>query len=365
MIAKYYQTLKNGSKVLDFHKIAAEGHRINIIMSERGAQGKTFNVKEYALDQYLKKGHKTLWILNAQDQIEKSIVKFTVDNAKVNKKWDDFAVDSHGVYLLNKKNNSHRLRDNREYFLYFSAIINAGKHKNSRDSDVKILVYDEFNEYINTVWNIQHIQFDSLLHSYSVPQADNEETQIFMFGNQKGVAVPILQKLGFDKITGEETIKKYSSIFTSWMYVPTKNKIEMEKIEKHWMYQFSKILGLADQSFLNKPREENLDGIVEIPKDEDRDSWLSDRDFKFKQTYIFNYQTYHLFKSNAFNMYYFVNTDKLKKPVMFINVEDREFGLLHDKLFHEKITLLLAAKQVIFDSIFTKYTIVKSMKSMY
>lgn len=353
MNENYYQTLKNGLKVLDFKKIAALNHRINIILSERGAQGKTFNIKEYILERWLKYKEKAVWVVNSQNQVLTGKVRFLTNNLKHNKAWANFGVDEHGVYFYDRKDNSHR-KIGRTYIIYFTAIVNAAKQKTSRDDAVTTFVYDEFNEEIAHVWHVQCNNFDSIVHSYQVPQAPNEKTKIFIFGNQKGVAIPILKRFGFLKLEGEESVKKLGSNLTSWLYVPVKHEQEIKRLQKYWLFQMSTALDTMEQSFLNKSIDENVKGVIEIPKKIPFKKWLWMHKFEFKHQYMFNSGLYSLYYSSGYKRYLFVTDDNIKHPLHYVLQADKDMGMFFDKLFPAKFRILLAKEVVLFDSIFTK-----------
>ena len=144
-----------------------------------------------------------------QQQIDDNYDKFLTNNRKeYPKKWANYTVGRQGVFDKEK----------RVYFIKFVSLWAYAKYKHGRDSSVKTLVYDEFNEGLDLVSNNQMSYLESLLHTFTDPSSpqSHAEVHLFIFGNQKTMNVPLFVDLGIQKLSQELELFHTDGTYWRW-----------------------------------------------------------------------------------------------------------------------------------------------------
>ena len=277
-----HKKLANGNEVLDFAKIEALGCPYNLLITQRGEEGKTFNGKDYLLDMYNKKGDKGIWLMNTNTQCNKDSLKFLTNNVKVDgTKWE--GVERKGV------ENAYRFEKNGDTFIELVGLNTSEYSKGSRDSSIKRIFYDEFNVGLRAIGNKQTHLFNTLLNTYNDIQNKNKDKlTTFIFGNFKSLATPLLIDMKIFKIDKEHTfIKDSQGKPFIYIYCPKpKGKVVEEKYKGDPIYEFAKLTGEADHNFLNQSAYDIINGI--IPFDE--------RSWRYVITYFIDNRLYNVYQ---------------------------------------------------------------------
>lgn len=241
----FYQTLSNGFKVLDFHKIADLNKPINIILSERYYQGKTFNALQFINERWKKYKHRAVWLYSTKDQVNIAIKRLITNNvATYPQQWKDWKSTKSGIY--------HK----KDLVCYIASVSGSHKLKGGRDYSVSYIFYDEFNEGLTHLSTKQSANVESIVLTFSDSQKD-KVPQLFLFGNQKTLAVPILSDVGINDISKELTIT--DSFF---LLVPKKSEQQLKQLKQTKTYRISNLLGRDQSSIFNINVFDNFEGVL-------------------------------------------------------------------------------------------------------
>ena len=256
MVKRFYQDIGRGKKVLDFKKILNEGFLNNIIISERGRQGKTFNCLELVNELYFKEGRKSVWLYNTIASWEKALPRFTAENRRLNpSKWEGVKVSKDGLSFGG------------ELFCYFHSVSTPYLAKGSRDGTVRLIVYEEFNEGLINFKSLQTVYFTTIFDSFVNPHDDDNEQnlQVLFLSNNKTLAVPILSDLGITDISEELQTFVHLGQKATLVYVPQHDAKGHNPLQfaKNRSYLFNSLTGQLDRNFFNIADYENTDNCID------------------------------------------------------------------------------------------------------
>ncbi len=281
---------KNNFEVLDFKNISKLNYLCNIIISQRGKTGKTYNAKEFILEEYLKYGKISGWILNTQIQLQDTYKDFLKYNLLNSDKWDNVIITKSGLYL------------NKILFCRFLTISGAGKHKSNRVV-LDYVFYDEMNECVDKIMDTLVDNYFSILFTSTDPIL-NKTPQQFIFCNQKSMGTPLFEKFEIVEILGPfMTTENYLMIYTP--------KVDdIKDIRQHTKDNLSaqflnlcKLGGVYEKDVLNINKIDNIWGIIPFNK-------LS-KDFLKEGTIIKTKKRYYDIYKNK-NIWYFKNIERPK-----------------------------------------------------
>lgn len=342
MRTDFLQTLPNGNKVFDFHKIDEDKVPINIIITERGAKGKTFNSKEFALDKFKESGKKTIWLMNTKEQVENDRNKFLTNNRLVNSnKWEDVELQNWNV------------KHKGETFLEFVSLSTSENKKGSRDMNVKYVIYDEFNVGLTQIRNKQVSLLNGLLATYNdIQNNDAEKVRLFIFGNNKSLYTPLLLALKIFVIDEEVMLFRDSlgkPLIRIICLKPNKDDVE-EAYKYDWTYQLAKLTGEDEHIFLNESLYDSINGIEQININEYEQTSM---------TYYIENRYYGIYR-HIINGKYHVKSEDKPKTTQLIVLDKKEANLgLAVRTKVKELFLLpqLEKNNISFDSVATKATI--------
>ncbi len=255
MINSFLKKLDKRNKVLDFKKITDEGFLINIIISERGAVGKTFGAKEFLLDRFVKYGEESVWVVSTKEIIKSEIANGFLTNNKLEfpEKWKDVKRIGTRWFYKNKR------------FLKIIALSTAENDKGGRNSMIKWIFYDEFTLGLKVIGKRQFELLYNLMNTYSDVMKESIDLKVFIFGNHMTANIPLLSSLNISDTSLEFSNKIINGSKLWLMYVPyVDQKIADSKYAKNQIYQLGKLTGDADHSFLNKNLYDIDLGVVGI-----------------------------------------------------------------------------------------------------
>ncbi len=351
MIKRFLKKIDDINQVLDFQNVIKEGFFINFIISQRGAIGKTFGAKEFALDEFIKYGKKTVWVVNTGEQIKKEKTRFLKNNKQVfPDKWDDVEMEGDNVFYKGKE------------FIRLIALSGAEKEKGARDNQISYIIYDEFNVCLQMINTKQYDLLDNLFNTFSNVMEQKTTLKCFIFGNNKTVAVPIFNTLKIKTLIPELQQKiTDDGLKLFQVYHPTVNvKVANKRYKNNPIYRLGMITGNAYHSFLN----ENLYDIDFAVVGEITDENLIENKWKFITTIVVEKNYFELWKRNRIFYFQGLETKKMKygryesqiicgrkqdlEPLYFYNSDLK--NILIEKFKNEEVG---------FDSIITKTLISK------
>ena len=350
--SKYQSQIDNGSWVLDYHKLAASGYGFILLITERGAKGKTFNSKEYMRDKYLEDGTKSIWLMNTQVQIDKDKSKFLHNNRQINpEKWEGCTVKGNGVV------------DNEtgEMFIQFVALRGAEKLKGSRDSSFKIVVYDEFNVGLDSFRGQQTTLFSSLLNTLTDIQdvKSGNKLQVFIHGNNKTLTTPLLVDMKIFEIKGEETYFEKDGVKTVFIYTP---KIDKSVVKEHnknnWVFMLDEMTGMDEHNYFN----ENLyDNMLSIAPNYDYHRMRLIANYKMDGNF------FRMYANPEATFFYFRKAEKGeiddKKDEIVVGKKDQmEATYRVSPRLRGAVLNLLMKDQILFDSMYSKSVVLDLVK---
>lgn len=263
----FYKMIKNKQGkyvyVLDFEKISKINAFWNLIITQRGAMGKTYNVKEFIKNKWDKEKALTIWIRNMVKDIQNEANKFL---------YGDIPDNLKGCYIKGQaENNSLYVYDETDTaFIKLQAMNTAEDEKGTRIL-YNYWVMDEFNV------NVKHIRdyiakYDDLLHStedivnnYGV----NDNTQQFIFGNNKTWNHPLLYELGINGVEDEIEIyvDEYDNVML-FIFTPIISEQDYDKFledNKHnKRVQATRLIGRDKHSYQNKSEMDNINNIYQF-----------------------------------------------------------------------------------------------------
>lgn len=320
-LGDFLQTLKNKKKVFDYAKIEEAGFPIVIMITQRGALGKTFNVKDHIRNMYQKKGDRAIWLMNTKILLEKQKSDFHEDIFKPSiqplldpqipwfwrsTEWGG-KIDSNTCRLYHKDD-----KGKLSPFIDLLALSSSESMKGARVG-YKRIVYEEFNVKINQVSKPED-QFNSLLNSMEdvvVNHQKKQDLKIYIFGNSKTLNNPIINKMGIRVLEHEisELRDDYGNplVLVIAPQLDDKQRQEVEEDNKNnWIYQLQKQSGYHKHSYFNVSLYDDLNRIVQYRAYEDTQKQIKPKLTIFhKDRFIMVYSVYN--QSNQLTNKYHVS----------------------------------------------------------
>lgn len=360
-MSDFEQTLKNGKKVFDFNKIAEKGFLMNVLITERGARGKTFNAKEFIREQYLKHQARSLWIMNTEGLLTKQISDFTKDFFKpsVTKMlpkssltfWDNITMTgavSNNLARMDYKDNE---------VLKFLMINHAELMKGARVG-YRYFFWDEFNVKANVIRKPIDL-FDSLLHSLEdlvSLHGGQQELQGFIFGNNKSLNNPILTHMGITHLEHEisEIRDQYGKPLVL-IIAPQIQGVQIKQLEEdnknNSIYQFSKLIGTAEHSYYNQSLHDEVNNVIRYLDDKETANLLKPAFTLYhKEEYLNVYKVMDGVNKGDYHAYTVKKKD-IFRAVFAFSVRDMKESITLNKLYKKAFIKALSLNKVSFEDI--------------
>lgn len=164
---------------------------INVILGNRGG-GKSYGAKEYAIDNFIKKGEQFGYIRRYKDDIKESSVQFFKD---IEMKYPDYEFKSDGkyFYIRLKPANENEKWNEKDIAGYQFILSTANNKKSIAYPKITLLIYDEFlldksgnQRYINN----EPVALLNLYETVARPGTDHPRVVLFMLANALSVTNP-------------------------------------------------------------------------------------------------------------------------------------------------------------------------------
>lgn len=266
-IKDFYRTIKvkdtKGDEynhtLFDYTKIWEDKAPIFLIISERGAKGKSTQGKKLAKEIYDKEGLKTMWMMNTDILIQKEKKSHLTKPKKYlpelfadTKRKGDFVYADY--------------EDKESWYTRFTSLSTAENEKGSRD-DYGLLLYDEFNVGLSNIKNEQTDLISSLIGTLSDPvnKADDKFNKFIIHGNFKSLSNQLLIDLGVFKIENEITNVYVGDFLLMRILSPKLNEYEKKLIEESnkddWKFLLQKKLGKEGHVYYNENLYDVLNNV--------------------------------------------------------------------------------------------------------
>lgn len=310
--------------LFDYDKIWDDEAFLFLIISERGAKGKSTQAKRLARRIYEDEQLKSMWLMNTQKLIDKE-KKSHLAKPKQHLK-DVFTLDEKvegDVVLSNHK-------DKESWYTKFASLSTAENEKGSRD-DYGLIIYDEFNVGLSMIRNQQTDLLSSLLGTLSDPvnTGDEKFKKMIIHGNFKSLNNQFLIDLGVTHIDEEVTDIYVGDKLIMRILCPEFNEEDKQKIKDdnkdNPIFLLQQKLGKADHVYFNEnlfDRVNNVnDWMISLPI-------LGSYKIKIEKNY---YRALIVESGDLGKVIYFIDTER--------NDEDINIYALDKKSVEENITL--------------------------
>lgn len=176
------------------------------------SDGKTFNVKEAMLDDYIDNDNDSIYIRRFKTEITKKMYSSFLNEVllKSEKKTIynqyDYKCAKDGIYIKRKG------ADDKEYhqFIYFVPITMSGKLKSSMDVDRIDNIY--FDEYIPLDNQYAHDEMNLILELWKSVDRDRDKVRMWFLGNKIRYYCPLFDYFKIDlKLSAKDTIRLYQN----------------------------------------------------------------------------------------------------------------------------------------------------------
>lgn len=353
------KTLPNGKAVLDFKKIEDKGFMLHILITERGAKGKTFNIKDRIREDFQENGSQAIWLMNTIGLLEKQQADFVKDFNKpsVGKIYPKEHIDWWNSLKFRGKmdSNTGGFYAGDEQVIKFLSLGHSELMKGARVG-YKRVVYEEFNVKSNVVPKPVE-KFDSLLHSLEDLVANHQQEQelkVYIFGNNKTLNNPIINRMGIRTIEHEiMELRDENGEKIALIIAPQFNEEEMQQIEednkKNKIYQLSKLMGTHTHSYFNASLFDELNRVVQYTNNKESASQLIPL-----YTLVHKGEWLNLYKING--GFHIVNIDKMKdkdkllRKVIF-NKRDAEENCAYNTILKRNMFIALSMDKLTFEDI--------------
>lgn len=359
------KTLSNKHKVFDFNKIREQGYPINIIISERGSKGKTFGMKEFLREDFLKNGNKGMLLMNSINQVDREKKTFIDDFFKKSSLemlpistpefWKNCTWDG-----SSQKATLELLYDDgqkKQTFIKMLPITHGEKIKGSR-GEYTTLVYDEFNVGISRA-SQQCDNFFSVLHTLENVVIEKQPLKnIFIFGNNKSLNNLILIKLGITHINDEITqiYDEYGKpliLIIVPKFTKEQAKEIKEKNKNNWIYQLSSKAGDLDHAYLNQSLNDSINNVKQ---------WNNDDNFQVNYKPIACIYTQKRYYSIGFyngRKYVIPLTKRPDGYIYSLNKRDMIEGNVFAPHYKEDLLKMLSNNELFFSDVVARESIIK------
>lgn len=174
----------------DLNRTLTHNRLINVIVGNRGG-GKTFGAKQYAIDNFLKKGEQFGYIRRYKDDLKEPMVQFFKD---IVYKYPDyeFKTDSKYFYIREKTDNPKEKWTEKDIAGYGFVLSTANNKKSISFPNVTTLIYDEFlidkgnQRYLNN----EPVALLNLYETIARPGTGHPRVILFMLANALTVTNP-------------------------------------------------------------------------------------------------------------------------------------------------------------------------------
>ena len=248
--------------LFDYEKIWQDDAPIFLIISERGAKGKSTQGKYLARKIWDDHNLKSMWLMNTQILIDKEKKSHLAKPKQFLS--DTFNAESRvlGDYVYDDKLNDTKTN----WYTKFASLSTAENEKGSRD-DYGLVIYDEFNVGLGMIKNKQVDLLSSLIGTLTDPvNLSNDRFKKFIIhGNFKSLNNQFLIDLGVLKIEDEITDVYVGDFLLMRILCPKMTDGEKhfikDKNKGNWKYLLQEKLGKADHVYFNENLFDDVNNV--------------------------------------------------------------------------------------------------------
>ena len=175
------------------------------------SDGKTFNCKEYDLDEYIDNGHDSIYVRRFKTEFTKKMYSTFLNDvllkSKKKEKYNkyEYKTSKDGVYIRKKGSD-----DEFHQFIYFIPITMSGKLKSSMDVDN--IFHIDFDEYIPLDNIYAPDEMNLILELWKSVDRDRDVVKFWFFGNKIHYYCPLFDYFKIDlKLSAKDTIRLYKN----------------------------------------------------------------------------------------------------------------------------------------------------------
>lgn len=260
--------------LFDYQAIYDDPAPIFIVISERGAKGKSTQAKKLMKDLWNDHRLRSMWLMNTQKQIDKEKKSHLTKPKQLLDCYDGSeSISGDFLYVTdwdkvepdfdNEEKDGKKKAPPQEWYAKFTALSTAENEKGSRD-DYALLIYDEINVGLTNIRNKQTELVSSLLGTLSDPVnvGDNVFKKFVLHCNFKSLNNQLIRSFGVNAIHDEVTdIYKNGQLMLRVLCPKFDDDYKQKFIDDNkdnWHFNVQDMLGQADHTYFN----ENLHDIV-------------------------------------------------------------------------------------------------------
>ena len=175
------------------------------------SDGKTFNCKEYDLDEYIDNGHDSIYVRRFKTEFTKKMYSSFLNEVLLKSKKREkylkyeFMTNKDGCYIKKKDTDEEW-----HQFIYFIPITMSGKLKSSMNVDN--IFHIDFDEYIPLDNIYAPDEMNLIIELWKSVDRDRDIVKFWFFGNKVHYYCPLFDYFKIDlKLSAKDTIRLYKN----------------------------------------------------------------------------------------------------------------------------------------------------------
>lgn len=339
--------------LFDYYKIWQDEAPIFLIISERGAKGKSTQAKWLAKEIWDDDRLRTMWIMNTVKLIDKEKKSHLTKPKQLLDNFQGSEKVERDVALADSK-------DKESWYTKFASLSTAETEKGSRD-DFGLLVYDEFNVGLTNIKNQQVDLLSSLIGTLSDPvnTATDKFRKMIIHGNFKSLNNQLLIDLGVHVIKDEVTDVYVGDFLLMRILSPIMDENDRNEIKENnknnWKYLLQEKLGKADHVYFNENLFDDINNVntwmITLPI---TSKWI----LKIKKQY---FRASIRLSQDLGKVLYFEPIDKSeadRETIFAIDKKSVEEGVIYNVNIKKSFIRYLAADMIYFQTGFVREQII-------
>ena len=202
----------------------------NLVLSDR-SDGKTFNCKVRALEDYDMKGYTTVYVRRYDTEITQYMYNTFLDEVLAKDEYNhyaqkyDFKYSKAGVQVKLKD----APKENYEYMIYFLPLSKAGKLKSQLDiTNIRMI---DFDEYMPLDGRYLKDEMMLLLELWKSIDRDRDQTQCILLGNRIDPFCPFFDFFGINLDIEKKRVRLYrNNTIAVQIYVNEEHRAERQSM---------------------------------------------------------------------------------------------------------------------------------------
>lgn len=236
--------------VFDYDAIWDDEIPMFLIISERGAKGKSTQAKRLMRRIWTDEKLRSLWVMNTDKLIKKEKKSHLTKPLQYLRDIFTGEERKSGDTILAK------MGDVESWYTRFVPLSIAENEKGSRD-DYGLMIYDEFNIGLRQIRKQQVDLFSSLIATADDPINVSEDKfkKLIIHGNNKSLNNEVLISLGLRSLSAEVTDVTVDGFTLLRVLSPIMSEEDRKKIKNvnsnNWKFKLQQALGKADHVYFN------------------------------------------------------------------------------------------------------------------